>query len=200
MSTLHYYAQSNIGSRPAKRGGDSELRFEDLRAIPFVGAWAQLKQNVPGYYGLGTALRKLEEEGRLQDCQALYRDSKFFEAIISNSMQSMSKSIFKLTAYMRDDPRFGEFWKQIYDEYELSRSMVLKVSGQTVLMEDHSTNQNSVRLRMEIVLPLLVIQQYALMKVREMSGGTEDQARLEVYEKMIVRSLFGNINASRNSA
>jgi len=200
MSTLHYYAQSNIGSRPAKRGGDSELLFEDLRAIPFVGAWAQLKQNVPGYYGLGTALKKLEEEGRLQDCQALYRDSKFFEALISNSMQSMSKSIFKLTAYMRDDPIFGDFWKLIYDEYELSRSMVLKVSGQTVLMEDHSTNQNSVRLRMEIVLPLLVIQQYALMKVREMSGGTEDQARLEVYEKMIVRSLFGNINASRNSA
>ncbi|HLT64284.1 MAG TPA: phosphoenolpyruvate carboxylase, partial [Pseudohongiella sp.] len=44
MSTLKYYAMANIGSRPSKRGGDS-LKFEDLRAIPFVGAWSQLKQN-----------------------------------------------------------------------------------------------------------------------------------------------------------
>lgn len=200
MSTLHYYAQSNIGSRPAKRGGDSELKFEDLRAIPFVGAWGQLKQNVPGYFGLGTALKTLEDEGRLAECQALYRDSKFFEAMIGNSMQSMSKTIFKLTTYMREDETFGEFWQLIYDEFQLSRQMALKVSGQTVLLEDHTTSQNSIRLRMQIVLPLLVIQQYALMKVREMSGDESDAAKLAVYEKMIVRSLFGNINASRNSA
>ncbi|MCG8413395.1 MAG: phosphoenolpyruvate carboxylase, partial [Pseudomonadales bacterium] len=63
MSTLHYYAQSNIGSRPAKRGDSDELKFEDLRAIPFVGSWGQLKQNVPGYYGLGSALKALEDVG-----------------------------------------------------------------------------------------------------------------------------------------
>lgn len=200
MSTLHYYAQSNIGSRPAKRGGDTELKFEDLRAIPFVGSWGQLKQNVPGYFGLGTALKALEDEGRLAECQSLYRDSKFFEAMIGNSMQSMSKTIFKLTTYMREDETFGDFWQLIHDEFELSRDMALKVSGQTVLLEDHSTNQNSIRLRMQIVLPLLVIQQYALMKVREMSSDENNNAKLEVYEKMIVRSLFGNINASRNSA
>ncbi len=199
MSTLHYYAQSNIGSRPAKRGGSSELRFEDLRAIPFVGSWAQLKQNVPGYFGLGSALKSLEEEGRLEECQALYRESKFFEALISNSMQSMSKSIFKLTAYMKEDSEFGEFWTLIHKEYQLSREMALKVSGQTVLLQDLPTNQCSIKLRMQIVLPLLVIQQFALMKVREQSlDGNE--SGISVYEKMIVRTLFGNINASRNSA
>lgn len=199
MSTLHYYAQSNIGSRPAKRGGGTELKFEDLRAIPFVGSWAQLKQNVPGYFGLGSALKALEDEGRLEDCRALYRESKFFEALLSNSMQSMSKSIFKLTSYMKNDSDFGEFWQLIYDEYQLSREMALKVSGQTVMLQDHPTNQCSIKLRMQIVLPLLVIQQFALMKVRE-SSGAEDDAGLSVYEKMIVRTLFGNINASRNSA
>jgi len=38
-SPLKYYAEANIGSRPAKRGS-GELKFEDLRAIPFVGAWS----------------------------------------------------------------------------------------------------------------------------------------------------------------
>ena len=51
FSPLNYYGKSNIGSRQTKRGGVSELRFSDLRAIPFVGSWSQLKQNVPGFFG-----------------------------------------------------------------------------------------------------------------------------------------------------
>jgi phosphoenolpyruvate carboxylase len=46
ISTLQYYGKTNIGSRPSKRGAGNDLKFEDLRAIPFVGSWSQLKQNV----------------------------------------------------------------------------------------------------------------------------------------------------------
>lgn len=202
MSTLHYYAQSNIGSRPAKRGQSDGLKFEDLRAIPFVGAWGQLKQNVPGYFGLGSALKEMEERGQLSDYQELYRESKFFEAMISNSMQSMCKSIFKLTAYMEKNEKYGQFWRLIKDEFELSREMALRVSGQQELLEDNPTSQASIKLRMNIVLPLLVIQQYALTQVHLLSKLEDPQSvkQLQTFEKMIVRSLFGNINASRNSA
>ena len=62
-SALRFYAQTNIGSRPAKRGGGNKLSLKDLRAIPFVGAWSQLKQNVTGYYGLGTAMQQIDAEG-----------------------------------------------------------------------------------------------------------------------------------------
>ena len=78
MSTLHYYAQANIGSRPSKRGKSNALKFEDLRAIPFVGAWSQLKQNVPGFYGVGTSLKTLEDAGKLEALQRLYKESAFF--------------------------------------------------------------------------------------------------------------------------
>lgn len=201
MSTLHYYAQSNIGSRPSKRGGASQLKFEDLRAIPFVGAWGQLKQNVPGYFGVGSALKQLEEEGRLRECKALYRDSRFFEALIENSMQSMCKSNFKLTAYMRDDPKFGEFWELIHNEFELSKEMVLKVSGQSIMLEESPSNRHSIELRQQVVMPLLLIQQYALMKLNSLSEQDQESSELfTIYEKMVVRTLFGNINASRNSA
>jgi phosphoenolpyruvate carboxylase len=52
MSPLKYYGQANIGSRPSKRGQAKKLELDDLRAIPFVGAWSQLKMNIPGFYGL----------------------------------------------------------------------------------------------------------------------------------------------------
>jgi len=201
MSTLHYYSMSNIASRPSKRGGSSELKFEDLRAIPFVGAWGQLHQNVPGFYGLGSALKALEDEGRLAECQALYQDSLFFRALLNNSMQSMSKANFDLTRYMAKHETFGEFWQQIHDEYVLSRDMALKVSGQTVLLEDSPRSRLSINLRQRVVLPLLIIQQYAMMKLNELADDdAADDASIARYEKMVIRSMFGNINASRNSA
>ena len=104
---------------------------------------------------------------------------------------------------MEKHQRFGEFWRLIRQEYDLSKEMALKVSGQKVLLEDNPTSQASIKLRMDIVLPLLVIQQYALTRVNDLvnSDLTESEAELlQTYEKMIVRSLFGNINASRNSA
>ena len=55
-------------------------------------------------------------------------------------------------------------------------------------------------MREDIVLPLLTIQQYALMKINEIKKGRGDATLLTVYEKLVTRSLFGNTNASRNSA
>lgn len=199
MSTLKYYAMTNIGSRPSKRGGTSKLAFEDLRAIPFVGAWSQLKQNVPGFYGLGTALKEQDEAGNWEACVSLYQRSRFFRALISNSMQSMKKTNFELTRYMENDERFGGFWKVLHEEYELSRAMVLKISGQKWLLEDNHRSRMSIQLRERVVLPLLTVQQYALMQIQE-ARHSEQAEHLALYEKMVMRSLFGNINASRNSA
>ena len=201
MSTLNYYSLSNIGSRPSVRNSSGEIDFENLRAIPFVGAWGQLKQNVPGYFGLGTALKSLEEKGRLDECIDLYERSGFFRALVGNSMQSMSKANFSLTSYMKKDELFGEFWRLIYAEFELSMEMALKISGQSVLLEDHPGSRYSIGLRQKVVLPLLIIQQFALIKIRSLN--TDDSQvvkKIELYENMVIRSLFGNINASRNSA
>ncbi len=193
-STLKYYGQANITSRPSKRKEGDKLSLDDLRAIPFVGAWSQLKQNVPGFFGLGAALKDQEEKGNLQQCIELYKRSGFFRALISNSMQSISKSNFALTKYMKEDPEYGEFWQIIYDEFQLTREMLLKVSGMTVMLEDNPRSRMSIRLREKIVLPLLVIQQYALIKIHQ-----KEETNMEAYEKLVMRSLFGNINASRNA-
>jgi len=199
MSTLNYYGMTNIGSRPTKRGGARKLAFEDLRAIPFVGAWSQLKQNVPGFYGLGSALLEQEKLGNFANCIQLYKRSRFFRALIANSMQSMIKTNFELTRYMENDPRFGELWRNLHDEFVLSREMVLRISGQSELLADNPRSRMSIQLRERVVLPLLTVQQYALMRIQQARQG-EDMPHLAQYEKMVMRSLFGNINASRNSA
>ncbi|MDO4781967.1 MAG: phosphoenolpyruvate carboxylase [Capnocytophaga felis] len=197
VSTLKYYAKTNIGSRPSKRSQSEGLNFSDLRAIPFVGSWSQLKQNVPGFYGLGTALKHLEEKGNFDKAIYLYKNSLFFRTLLENSMMSLTKSNFKLTEYMRDDAEFGAFWTLIYEEFELTKKMLLKLTGYSELMENHQSGKASIEIREKMVLPLLTIQQYALQKIK---NETTDAELISIYEKMVMRSMFGNINASRNSA
>ena len=200
MSTLKYYAKTNIGSRPSKRGGSDKLDFSALRAIPFVGSWSQLKQNVPGFFGLGTALKKYEDANRFDEIIEFYNTSDFFKTLLENSMMSLTKSFFELTAYMADDAEFGEFWKLIFEEYKTTKRLLLKLTGHKELMENFPVGKASIEIREKIVLPLLTIQQFALKQIQELQSSEGNAENIAVYEKMVMRSLFGNINASRNSA
>ena len=200
MTTLPYYAKTNIGSRPAKRGTTTEFRFEDLRAIPFVGSWSQSKQNVPGFYGLGTALEALQKEGEFAAVQELYRSSKFFRTLVANSMMSLTKSFFQLTAYIKDDPTFGSFWENIHQEYQRTHKLLLALTNFEQLMQNEPAGKASIAVREAIVQPLLTVQQYALMQINALKKQKGSAKKIAVLEKIVTRSMFGNINASRNSA
>ncbi|WP_417941337.1 phosphoenolpyruvate carboxylase [Flavobacterium sp. RS13.1] len=201
MSTLKYYSKTNIGSRPSKRSKSEQLDFADLRAIPFVGSWSQLKQNVPGFFGVGTALKHFEDTNQWHKVSDLYHNSLFFKTLLENSMMSLAKSFLPLTAYMRKDPEFGEFWQIIYDEFLETERLLLKIAGHKTLMENYPDGKASIQIRERIVLPLLTIQQYALLRINELNKeNTVNQDLIKVYEKIVTRSLFGNTNASRNSA
>ena len=194
--TLKYYGETNIASRPTSRKKSGALTLDDLRAIPFVGSWSQLKQNVPGFFGIGTALAALEAEGRLEEAAALYRDQPLFAALVENSMQSMRKCNFDLTLHLQDHPDFGGLWQTVRDEFERTRRLLLEIAGQSDLMERSPDIAASIDLREGIILPLLVIQQAALAWIDGEGNAPGEQ---EVLEKMVVRSMFGIVNAGRNA-
>lgn len=157
-----------------------------------------MKQNIPGFYGVGSAMRELKKQGKLRELQALFKESLFFRTLLSNSMMSMTKSYYPATAYLSKDKEFGEFWKKMYAEFKLSTTMILEVSGLSELMENTPVNRDSVKLRERIVLPLITIQQYALQQLREMAPA--DKQHEQQFRKLVVRCMFGIINAARNSA
>lgn len=196
-SPLNYYSKSNIASRPAKRGSGSSLSFSDLRAIPFVGSWSQLKQNVPGFYGVGTALQVLKEKGKWEEVQSLFNNISFFRTLIDNSMMSMVKSNFAITKHVASDTAFNSIWQNIKEEFKLTTQLYLELSHAKSLMENDVVSKHSILLRDRIVLPLLTIQQYALGKIQEVK---DNPTELASYEKLLTRTMFGIINAARNSA
>ncbi|MGQ0738755.1 MAG: phosphoenolpyruvate carboxylase [Bacteroidota bacterium] len=200
VSPLRFYSETNIGSRPAKRGAASGLSLKDLRAIPFAGSWSQIKQNVTGYYGVGSALQQMEKKDRWPDLQKLYHQSLFFKTLLDNCEMAMMKSFFPLTAFLGKHKQFGELWQMIHDEYELTRQYLFKITGHHELMADYPVEQVSIQMRERIVLPLLTIQQYAITKIRELDEQLVQAPVKETYEKLAMRCSFGIINAGRNSA
>ncbi len=200
ISPVKFYSETNIASRPSKRNSGSTLSLKDLRAIPYVGAWAQLKQNVTGYYGVGSALETLDKKGKFSLAKDLYNNSLYFKTLMDNCEMAMKKCYFPLTAYLSNDEKYGELWNKIFKEYELTKRYVLQLSGKTELMSDYPVDSLSIAMREKIVLPLLTIQQYATNKIREMDERLVDSPAKESYQKLVIRSSFGIINAGRNSA
>ncbi len=192
MTPLKQYGATNIGSRPTKRKASKKLELKDLRAIPFVGSWSMIRQNIPGYYGLGTALEHYKDN--FEVVEDLYQRSDFFKSLIHNSIMSMKKTYFPLTAYMEKHSTYGAFWSDLRKEYLLSKQWALRLTQQDRLMENEPRAKASISARENIILPLLSIQQYALL---QMQKNNDD---FETYEMLVIRCLFGNINASRNSA
>jgi phosphoenolpyruvate carboxylase len=113
-------------------------------------------------------------------------------------MMSLTKSYYPATAYLAKDKEFGELWKMMFAEHKLSVQMLLEVSGYSELMENTPMNRDSVKLRERIVLPLITIQQYALQQLRNLDPA--EKADEPIYKKLVVRCMFGIINAARNSA
>ncbi len=130
----------------------------------------------------------------MNELKSLFNEVPIFKALALTSMMSMAKTNFKLTSYLKDDAEFKDFWIGLKNEFELSKKHLLSIADYEELMEQELFSKLSVSFREQLVRPLLVIQQYALQKAQE-NGPNQ-----EAYEKLITRSLYGNINASRNSA
>ena len=117
---------------------------------------------------------------------------------MDNCEMSMLKCYFPLTGFLATDPEFGDIWRDIHDEFEITKSYLLKVSDKTDLMEDYPVERQSILMRERIMLPLATIQQYALTRLRHENDLETDLKNS--LEKLIVRCSFGIINAGRNSA
>ncbi len=197
VSPLNFYSETNIASRPSKRKANQTLVLDDLRAIPFVSSWTQIKQNVPGYYGVGAALEQMDREGRWTAVEELYHSSLFFKTLIENNEMAMKKCFFPLTSYLEKDPEYAGLYKMIFDENRRTEKYLLLLTKHKTLMEDYPSDALSIDMRERIVQPLLTIQQFALMQLRK--PEYQEHELRSVYEKLVIRSSFGIINAARNS-
>ena len=117
-------------------------------------------------------------------------------------MQSMTKCDFRLTAHLSAHPRYGDLWNTVHEEYERTRVLVLAITDQQKLMETVPSIRESIRLRDSIIMPLLVIQQFALTEMERQTSSADaadSDWTPELLRKLIIRTMYGIVNASRNA-
>ncbi len=177
---LSEIGELNIGSRPASRKQTSSV--EDLRAIPWVLSWSQSRVMLPGWFGVGTALRRWVDgagdagthggspEERLGVLRDLYRDWPFLRTTLSNMAQVMAKADIGLAGRYAELVRDPEVGRRIHgviaEEFDLTREMLLTVTGQETLLDDNPALDRSVRNRFPYLEPLNVLQVELLRRYR----------------------------------
>src|SRR5690606_6650625 len=147
--------------------------------------------------GFGAAVEAQQEAGQGDAVRRLYTRSRFFQTLVGNSMQALSKSFFPLTAYLQTDPELGTLWTSLQEEYDRSVHHLLELAGQREMLDDAPVSRQSIRMREDIILPVLTIQQAAIQQLRR--GDLTPEAT-ETYQRLVLRTMYGIVNASRNSA
>jgi phosphoenolpyruvate carboxylase len=137
-----------LASRPVSRKSTQQVDFEGLRAIPWVFAWTQTRYNVPGWYGLGTALQEVLEEDseNLPKLRQLYEDWSFFRAIINNAQREMARARPDIAHYYAEMADLG-WHDEIIGEFEEARQAILNITEQEQLMDHSPVIQKSINLR-----------------------------------------------------
>ncbi len=172
-----------IGSRPARRGVAAAAGLEDLRAIPWVFAWAQTRVNLPGWFGLGSGLAaagagEAEDgpESGLPALQEAYRNWPLLAVLLDNAEMSLAKTDRRIAArYLALGGR-EDLTAMVLDEYDLTRRLVLRVTGHGRLLADRKVLSRAVALRDPYVDALSLLQLRALTALR---GGADERERLE---------------------
>ncbi|MCP1387770.1 phosphoenolpyruvate carboxylase [Corynebacterium sp. TA-R-1] len=167
---LHEIGELNLGSRPASRKQTTAI--SDLRAIPWVLSWAQSRTNVPGWFGVGTAVERWagESEDCWEELRELYRDWPFFRSVLSNMAQVMAKAEMSLARLYADLVEDREVAERIYgliaDEFQRTKEVYFRITGHTDLVAENQRQARSLKRRYPYLLPLNAVQLELLRRYR----------------------------------
>ncbi len=185
-----------LGSRPAARRPGGFTRSA-VRAIPWVFSWMQSRFNLPGWYGLGSALARVEVS-RLRE---MYEGWPFFRAILDNAEMSLLKADMGIAALyselVPDRALATAVFTRIGAEFARTRETVLGATGHAELMDGDPVIQRSVQLRNPYVDPLNYLQVEMLRRLRALGDQDGDEAAR--YREIIVVTINGIAAGLRNT-
>ncbi|MET8142188.1 phosphoenolpyruvate carboxylase [Sphaerisporangium sp. NPDC005288] len=198
VSPLEELGSLRLGSRPARRGLGAPRSLDDLRAIPWVFAWAQTRVNLPGWYGLGSGLlaatrpdpaTPADPGPGLEELRQAYREWPLFASLMDNAEMSLAKTDREIAArYLALGGR-PDFAEQVLAEYDLTRTLVLAVTGHARLLESRRVLSRAVQLRDPYVDALSHLQLRALAALRAEEPLSE--AERERLETLLLLSVNG---------
>jgi phosphoenolpyruvate carboxylase len=158
----------NIGSRPASRpGGDRSL--ESLRAIPWVFAWNQSRQIIPGWFGLGTGLAAARRRGWGDALSDMVHRWHFFRSFVGKVEMTLAKTDMEIAGYAVQtlvDPVHHPLFDVVQAEHELTVREILRLTGEHNLLDRQPELQRAIAVRRPHLDPICYLQIGLLQRLR----------------------------------
>ena len=173
VSPIEELGRLRIASRPARRTGGRTL--EDLRAIPWVFAWSQMRLNLPGWYGMGSGFAAAD----LEELRRAYDSWPLFNVLLDNAEMSLAKTDRRIAARYLDLADRPDLSTRLLDEYDLTKKLVLAVTRHSRLLEDRRVLSWAIELRNPYVDALSHLQLRALRALRAKGAGVKERALAE---------------------
>ena len=187
VSPIEELGRLRIASRPARRA--SGHRLEDLRAIPWVFAWSQMRLNLPGWYGIGSGLAAAS----LRDLRRAYAEWPLFNAMLDNAEMSLAKTDRRIAQrYLALGDR-ADLAGMVLAEYDLTMDRVLAVTGHKRLLEDRRVLSWAIELRNPYVDALSHLQLGALRAMRDRKTSRQDRLRAEKVFQLTVNGIAAGL-------
>jgi phosphoenolpyruvate carboxylase len=189
LTPIREIGELPIASRPVYRHG--RVRdIRDLRAIPWVMAWTQVRLLLPGWYGL-SALEGLP----LSLLQEMYRGWPFFATTLESAAMALAKADLGVARlYLRLVPEpLRPLFDRIAEEYRKTVAL-LEAVFQAPLLHNQKTLERQIALRNPYVDPINLLQVELLRRYRA-PGGAEDEA----LKKALLLSILGVAAGLRNA-
>ncbi len=187
-------AQLNIGSRPAKRRQTEGVG--DLRAIPWVFAWAQSRVNLTNWFGVGAAIMEWTDQGahteRVETLQEMYRDWEYFRILMENVQMALWKTDLAMARQYAE--LASDASQSVYDtiatEFQQTTAAILLVMDRTQIGDQNSWLYRSIQLRNPYIDPLNLMQ-IALLRRLRTQGEQLDLAERDWLESALNLSVKG---------
>jgi phosphoenolpyruvate carboxylase len=169
---IEQIAELRIASRPASR--QPGIRFEDLRAIPWVFSWTQSRHGIAGWFGLGAALEAIVEAHGPERAREMYGAWSFFRALVDNARLALVRADVDVAAryaQLADTDARGVF-DLVREEHARTVRLVGVVTGEG-LAEPWPTLLWSLRRRDPYTDVLSHAQIELLRRLRTLPEGAE---------------------------
>jgi len=194
-------AMLNIGSRPSHRAKGDRSK-SSVRAIAWVFGWAQARQTLPAWYGLGSALEDCcsGHKKRLKELREMYREWPFFRALLSNTQMALFKSRMDIAReYAQlcgNEEARDEVFDMIESEYRRTVKWISRVAQIDELLDDSPLLKTSLSRRDPYLDPLNHIQLELLQRYRGLDTRELDR---EASLDPLLRSINAIASGMRNT-
>jgi len=193
VTPLEQIGQLPLGSRPARRGTDEARGLEGLRAIPWSFAWSQNRCNLPGWFGLGTGLKAALDGKGLAHLKQMLLEWPLLASVVDNAEMSLAKADPMIAGLYLELGRRPDLVDTIRDEYRLTRTLLLELTGRERLLDGHPILQLAVNLRNPYVDALSFLQLRFLRELRRAGPSGARSAQLSHLVRLTLNGIAAGL-------